>query len=678
MATFKKLDVIDLLIAQEGMTGGESRRVRQDYIEFAKTQEGRRYLREMQADLMKEIEDQAYMQLVREQGGVETARAFEPGARRRRTIAPREGSQVSRFDPEGIGITERQIRERRDQIIKERLDDIRTKAGVERQIRKGVLPSGVAQTRELEGLEMVPFGEDPSARRLEVGEKTGFAAQREANIQAGTRGAIGKELDYGGVTQGRRPFKDVMGLGIGPGTEDVVFEERDLGRRRLSTYEIDTSGGFPNVRGKIMMSDMPASKRQAKAIRGGKSPQLAKGAASKIRTESLRSAARTASGGAGKMLSKEEISRLPKNIKSLLPSAMTGTEVYQTATGYRVITPQFVPFETINKSLAAFEIGRDAKTVTPLPNLAGMSEEEMLDVLGENATVSRIDAPPRAFVQARRQGTLQLPPNDRVQLYFVKEGPGVPGRIIAVAETIKSGKTPSPRTVTRISKRSTITPDDEVRGKAVSGSEVFETDKKGGKGVTAGREQAERLVNRYQFSPQGRYPAAETYRGMGTAEAANLARDMIREEILESGAEIADPTKMTRRQMNQAISVATKKRLEDAGGVTSYLKEKLFEMQEAAKSQSSVSPSVANRIAQLDQTIANLEALPDDITKASLNVGPSRAFTENVERVGKPMSRAVSGAGMPRDVQYGKMAKAVRLDVADMLKALGRVGKAIL
>ena len=668
---FNKLQAIDLILAQEGMTAGETRRAREAYLEFARTREGRQWLRETEKTVLQEIEDQAYMQLVREQGGVATEQALgSQPTRRRRTVAARDAGGVTRFDPEGLGIGQKQIRARANQIIQERLQDIRGKSAAEKAVRRGVSKQGLPIApeteivRELENIEMARPGEDPLRRRMEKGEAVGRFAQREANVAAGTRGAIGKELDYGGTEIIRRPAM-VRGQRVGELTD--ILEERDYGRRRIDAYDIDISGETPAVRNKMRFSDAPVDVRKP-------TPALVAGKAAKGQTRVSRAGqlARSAGGGGrasfANMLSSQDIARLPKAVKALLPEMRTGLEVYKTATGYRVITPQFTsiqPTEAVRQAYAfGFSPNQPLGQRENLSNLFEMSEPEMVKALQETGQLHRIADDTKSVMELRKSGVMNIKGIDTPQFYLHVPKGGTPRIVVMGVETRPVAAPKTPATVTRIKNRRNLTLDDLVQEDPVSTSRTFETMNKKA-GITEGRK-LYGMSGPATVSPQGRIPASPFTQGLSMSEAASFAREQAKKEVARLRPDLVDPSVRTIRQSQSLVEQEAEALIKKSGGITGYLKRHLEQLRSVVDKTASARRGVelvegseslltaSNRISQLEQTIANISLVAEDELKSGLGV------TMSPDEIKQAM----------RDKQYSRLARDIR---ADLPRQMGRI-----
>lgn len=388
-----------LLLIQEGerQTEGGSRRVRDEMLEFVKTPEGKKFLNSELENLNARLEDDAYMSLVREFGEGSAGKRQKGDKRstpqRRRRTVERGGKYGSRFESSILKQTaeqqrpifsQKEVKERKREILEERVDNLRTRAKVEEQIRKGVIDPTTEMSRQQE--DFPRLGEDPDKARMDMSERASLFDQKITKEQGGRTAATNKDLVNDPTRVGRGgtstriyqrkatdpliakmlPDETLRGGDLDP-TVTTVISETEYNTRRAETYDIEFEGvdGNPRIHNHERFTDDfregiegPRNLRGASRQAIATTPPREGQSLSQVTPEQAIAEKRRAVGGIKKMITLKDLpAKQRKKLKNYLPN-IGNYELYRTPTGLRVIVPGFSNLGSQVFDTVGFEVSR--------------------------------------------------------------------------------------------------------------------------------------------------------------------------------------------------------------------------------------------------------------------------------------------------------------------------------
>ena len=556
-----------LLLIQEGerQTEGGSRRVRDEMLEFVKTPDGKKFLKDELKSLNTRLEDDAYMSLVREYGEGSAGKRQKGDKRstpqRRRRTVETGGRFGSRFESSLLkqNISEqrpmfsvKEIQKRKREILEERLGDMRTKAGVEKKIRSGEIDEMTDLSRQQDVFSRA--GEDPNKARMDKSEKASLYDQKITKEQGGIPGSTNKNLvndptRIGMAGTSTRIYKTTPPEGNLAGSQTTTISETAYNTKRAEVYDIEFDGyeGNPRVHNQERFTDDFAEGiERPRKLRGASQQEIARTppkegqSLSNVNPEQAIAEKRRAVGGIKKMITVKDLT--PKQRKALKPHLPKhgNYELYRTITGVRVIVPGFSEIGSQNFDTVGFQLSKlsDKERASLSGNSKDLqySHKKIGNTVGASFTDSKgmelylkennaVEIPkdsPKDIVLKNKisQNRIKLPVGVNVRFF---EMPGAEGSYVAVMDRRTSDGikgTKQPKTILRQSTRSQVASGDVQTTRPKERITKTRLEK-----TEAG------LIKRQQGNPL----MAGDYQGMQPSEARAYALKTARETVINDG-----------------------------------------------------------------------------------------------------------------------------------------------
>lgn len=562
-----------LLLIQEGerQTEGGSRRVRDEMLEFVKTPDGKKFLNSELKSLNARLEDDAYMSLLREFGEGSVLKRQKGDKRstpqRRRRTVDRGGKFGARFeslvtkptaDKQRPQFSLKEIKARKREILTERLDNMRTKAGVEKKIRRGEIDEMSDMSRQQDVFSKA--GEDPNKARMDKSEKASLYDQKITKEQGGVPGSTNKNLvndptRIGMAGTSTRIYKTTPPevrnnlLRSLAGSQTTTISETAYNTKRAEVYDIEFDGyeGKPRVHNQERFTDdFKEGIERRRNLRGASQQEIARTppregqSLSNVTPEQAIAEKRRAVGGMRKMITVKDLT--PKQRKALKPHLPRegNYELYRTVTGVRVIVPGFSEIGSQNFDTVGFQLsklsdkeraslGGNSKDLEyghkKIGNLVGPSFTDSkgmeLYLKESNAVEIPKDSPKDIVLRNKAsQNKIKLPAGSNIRFF---EMPGAAGSFVAVMDRPSGDEikgTKQPKTILRQSTRS-----------QVASGDVQTTRPKERLTKTRVEDAEARLIKRQQGNPL----MAGDYQGMQPSEARAYALKTARETVVNDG-----------------------------------------------------------------------------------------------------------------------------------------------
>lgn len=562
------------------------------------------------------------------------------------------------------GETRKQVMSRRKEIAEELFKDVKAKGATSRAAAKGTFGPYHSISEELENLIETRAGEGPRKRMDDTSEMKGRKASRLENLATGTRGAIGAQMDRGGTSellmQPRNP---------GERGDRVVISRDVVGERRFDVYDLDVEGNVvTDTRQRV--SDL-MRRRGDKSDLGPFDPKSRE-------LDRFLSEKRQEVGGMGRMLSGEEIRKLPKKIREQLPE--TGdAEVYRReGGGIRVIARGDAPVVSTRKIPTLYEyapyspeekasLAGDSKAHTHRKRVARGyqtgDEAGILEQLESQKATDVTDANDgrlkKLFVREMNEGRMPRSSNFRIfkplnapeGTFMVLTTPSevvpVPGRKQAQKRTvIMETEGTSPEGVEGRTRSKTYRPQGRgAVGNVTQGRErINELLAESGEVVSGDPTEGGRKLPRTDRSPY--------VSGMMPGEVnMMMRRDMLKSIMEENEKAFENLTALSREERASEI-LAERVRSGKSLSPTEYIRKQIATLKKS-------SPSSGTRLAELEQTLENLRGLSnveggeirrtlgvdplDDLDRLGLEIDDVMDIAERRGGLPSSRSRAVSG-----------------------------------